>query len=220
MNYDSVEQMRTGDRDVERLMVYTSDLADVVGGFYPVRQLQGDSSIRRLFGEIASEINRQSRVSTDGLDYFDYPIGRGLSIRRKDDDSATGRPGMLYDIISLGGYGYFVPNSRIWYDDAWLPGYLIVEDAFGEDFPVIEEGLTAWEVNTGMWCWGPGNDHNHFSIAAVAHGNPRNWRRLPVDDPRWWHDNVPEEEIYARNWDESYGGAPVCLTLTIGVKKG
>jgi len=147
------------------------------------------------------------------LGLYDGP--GGIVLLGREEEPTRVEP-ELYDVVSLGGWGYVVPGASAG------PGYdgvEIVEDYFGEDFPVIASGLTRRQVEQGRWTWGRGSESNHFSLAIVRHGNPRSdWKRLPVGDPRWWHgdDCVPRDQIYGRSIAWHDRPEPVTLQVRFG----
>jgi len=128
----------------------------------------------------------------------------------------------LYDVVSVGGYSMTVEGASV----PGYPGVEIVEDYYGEDFPVVDSGLTRQEIEDGEWCWGRGvapDAQTHFSLVITQHGNRRtSWHRLPIDDPDWWHGDkyVPRNQIYGRSIGENATGGLVCLTLKFGVFEG
>ena len=136
----------------------------------------------------------------------------------------------LYDVVSVGGWSYYVEGAAV----PELAGVEIVEDFYGQNFPVIDRGLTRAQIEQGQWCWGRGEIRQdgeamaipmqtHFSLVITQHGNPRKgWIRIPIEHPNWWHGDefVPREEIYGRSIGEHFRGGPVCLRLRFGVFEG
>ena len=138
----------------------------------------------------------------------------------------------LYDVVSVGGWSMTVDGAWVAQQDPSFngKGVEIVEDYYGEDFPVVDSGLTRQQVESRTWCWGRGTDRAFFSLVITWHGNPRSdWVRLPVADDRWWHgdEQVPRDQIYGRSIGEhphqesdgspaAHAGEPVCLRLQFG----
>jgi len=205
-----------GERAAARLVDMCGDMVDVVGGRMPAYPRH--SALGRLMGRLADEVDRLDKVVVgDGLTYESGPGGRILTYEPADVDVPETE--QLYDVVSLGGWSMTVPGAAI----PGFAGVEIVEDFYGEDFPVVAAGLTREEIEDGEWCWGRGNSETHFSLAIVDHGNDRStWKRLPIEDPAWWHgdEQVPREEIYGRSIGENGVGGPICLQLRFGVFEG
>jgi hypothetical protein len=205
-------------RNAMRLAEYCRNIAEITGGEHV--PLPGNDPMAPALASMCEEIDRLGIMTTSGLGFQDTPAGRGLEL---------GIPELLaegwdrkFDVVSLGGWSASVPGAH---DAPHDPGRAveIVETFYGEDFPRVAIGLTRAEVEGGRFCWGRGDTETHFSIAVTFHGNTRQgWIRLPVPDPRWWHDDecVPREQIYARSIGENRVGGPVCLGLTFGVFEG
>jgi len=164
---------------------------------------------------LARELGRRQRwTGGPGIDIDEREDGRTITVaaeKRPEDEVGD----ELYDVVTIGGWCMTVPEMPPREFDA---RYLTVNESFGEENHVFDSGLSAKQVNEGVWRWGGGvapSPQVHFAIAAIPHKtDTTEW---PTSFPtQWWNNLIPEKDIKARAIGENSSGAPVTLRLKIG----